>query len=107
MDTDSLYAATAEKELEDCIRPEMEAQWRQLGSKDCNKRIAKDVARRTDVNSNNFKFGSKDLNKLVLEKYGDDPLEKNRGVLDENVNNMSTDRGFRTGNHTFATYEQV
>ena len=27
MDTDSLYLALAEKELEDCIRPEMRAGW--------------------------------------------------------------------------------
>ena len=27
MDTDSLYLALAQKELEDCIRPEMRAEW--------------------------------------------------------------------------------
>ena len=27
MDTDSLYLALAEKELEDCTRPEMRAEW--------------------------------------------------------------------------------
>ena len=35
MDTDSLYVALAEKELEDCLRPEMEAEWKQLRSKGC------------------------------------------------------------------------
>ena len=30
MDTDSLYLARAEKELEDCIRPEMRAEWQRL-----------------------------------------------------------------------------
>ena len=35
MDTDSLYLALAEKELEDCIRPEMRAQWHRLRSNDC------------------------------------------------------------------------
>ena len=30
MDTDSLYLALAEKELEDCIRPEMRADWQKL-----------------------------------------------------------------------------
>ena len=35
MDTDSLYLALAEKELEDCIRPEMRAEWRRLRSNDC------------------------------------------------------------------------
>ena len=30
MDTDSLYLALAEKELEDCMRPEMRAEWQRL-----------------------------------------------------------------------------
>ena len=35
MDTDSLYLALAEKELEGCIRPEMGAEWQRLQSNDC------------------------------------------------------------------------
>ena len=35
MDTDSLYLALAEKELEDCIRPEMRAEWQRFRSIDC------------------------------------------------------------------------
>ena len=35
MDTDSLYLTLAEKELEDCIRPEMRAEWQSLRSNDC------------------------------------------------------------------------
>ena len=35
MDTDSLYFTLAEKELEDCIRPEMRAEWQRLRSNDC------------------------------------------------------------------------
>ena len=35
MDTDSLYLALAEKELEGCIRPEMGAEWQKLRSIDC------------------------------------------------------------------------
>ena len=35
MDTDSLYLALAEKKLEDCIRPEMRAEWQILRSNDC------------------------------------------------------------------------
>ena len=35
MDTDSLYLPLAEKELEDCIRPEMRAEWQRLRSNDC------------------------------------------------------------------------
>ena len=30
MDTDSLYLALAEKELEDCIKAEMRAEWQRL-----------------------------------------------------------------------------
>ena len=35
MDTDSLYLALAEKELEGCIRPGMRAGWQRLRSNDC------------------------------------------------------------------------
>ena len=35
MDTDSLYLALAEKELEDCIRSEMRAEWQRMQSNDC------------------------------------------------------------------------
>ena len=35
MDTDSLYLALAEKELEDCIIPEMRAEWQRLRSNYC------------------------------------------------------------------------
>ena len=35
MDTDSRYLALAEKELEDCIRPEIRAEWQMLLSNDC------------------------------------------------------------------------
>ena len=35
MDRDSLYLPLAEKELEDCIRPEMRAEWQRLRSNDC------------------------------------------------------------------------
>ena len=35
MDTDPLYLALAEKELEDCMRLEMRAEWQRLRSNDC------------------------------------------------------------------------
>ena len=35
MDTNSLYLALAGKELEDCIRPEMRAEWQKVRSNDC------------------------------------------------------------------------
>ena len=45
MDTDSLYLALAEKELEDYIRPEMRAEWQRLRSDDCvNSFTADDLA---------------------------------------------------------------
>ena len=59
------------------------------------------------VTSNELNFSSKDLNKRVLEQSGDGPLEKYRRVLDEKVNVTSNSRGFRTNNHSVATYEQV
>ena len=36
MDTDSQYLLLTVKELEDCIRPEMKAEWECLRSKDCS-----------------------------------------------------------------------
>ena len=60
-----------------------------------------------DVISNKPKFSSKGLNKQVLEQSGDGPLEKYRRVLKENVNVTSNNRGFRTNNHSVATYDQV
>ena len=35
MDTDSLYLDLVEKELEDCIKPEMKAEWQRLRSNNC------------------------------------------------------------------------
>ena len=148
MDSDSLYLALAEKEEEDCIRPEMRAKWQRLRSNnDCvdiftadalanfiprtccvkckqhDKRepgLFKEKFRCTemlclcsktyccyDVTSNKLKFSSKGLNNLVLEQSGDGPLEKYRRVLNETVNVTSNIRGFRTNNHSVATYEQV
>ena len=146
MDTDSLYLAVAEKELEDGIRPETRAEWQRLRSNCVDDLTADAVAiffPRTccvkhrqhdkrepglfrqefkcteilclcsktyccyDVTSNYFKFSSKGLKKRVLEQSGDGPLEKYRRVLNEKVNVISNNRGFRTNNHSVATYEQV
>ena len=60
-----------------------------------------------EVTSNKVKFSSKGLNKRVLEQSGGGPLEMYRRVLNEKVNVTSNHRGFRTNNHSFATYEQV
>ena len=147
MDTDSLYLALADKELEDCIRPEMRAEWQWLRSNDCVDNFTADAVAnffpRTccgkhkqhykrepgifkeefrctemlclcsktyccyDVTSNKLKFNRKCLNKRVLERSGDGPLEKYRRVLNEKVNVTSNNRGFRANNHSVATYEQV
>ena len=147
MDTNLLYLAFAEKELEDCIRTETRLEWQRLRSNDCvdsftandvanffpwtcfvkhkqhDKRepgLFKEESRCTemlclcsktycchDVTSNKLKFGNKGLNKRVLEQCGDGPLEKSRRVLNEMVNVTSNNRGFRTNNHSVATYEQV
>ena len=60
-----------------------------------------------DVTSNILKFSGKGVNKRVLEQSGDGPLEKYRRVLNEKVNVTSKNRGFRTNNHSVATYEKV
>ena len=43
MDTDSLYLALGENEQEDCIRPEMEAEWEHLRLRDCSDRFTADA----------------------------------------------------------------
>ena len=146
-DTDSLYLALAAKELQDCIRNEMRAEWQRLRSNDCvdnftadavanffprtcckkhkqhDKRepgLFKEEFRCTemlclcsktyccyDVTSIKLKFSSKCPNKRALEQNGDGPLEIYRRVLNEKVNVTSNNRGFRTNNHSVATYEQV
>ena len=147
MDTDSVYRALAEKELDDFIRPELRAEWPRLRSNDCVKSFAadavaiffprtscvkhkqhdkrvpglfKDEFRSTemlclctmtyccyDVTSNKPRFSSKGLNNHVLDQSGDGALEKYQRVWNEKVNVTSNNRGFRTNNHSVATYEQV
>ena len=57
----------------------------------------------TDKNT----FSSKGLNRRTLEESGAGPLEKYRCVLDEKTNVKSTNRGFRTIQHTVCTYKQT
>ena len=57
------------------------------------------------VSSNKLKLSSKGLNEGVQEQSGDGPLEKYRRVSNEKVNVTSNIRGFRTYNHSVATYE--
>ena len=144
VDTDSLYLVVAGKELEDCIRPELGAEWQRLRSNGCvdsftadavaiffprkccvkhkthDKRklgLLKEEIRCTEmlclcsktycchhVTSDNLKFSSKCLNKRVLERSGEIPLEKYRRVLNEKVSGTSKNRGFQTNNHFVANY---
>ena len=60
-----------------------------------------------DKQTNKYKFNSKNLNKRTLEDCGDGPMLKYRKVLEESVNVTSTNRGFRTIQHSVATYEQT
>ena len=147
MDTDSLYLALSEENLEDVIVPEKRAEWDQLRSKDCNDNFTANATDnffpRTccnihkkhdkrepglfkeefrcaemlclcsktyccyDKQTNKYKFSSKGLNKRTFEDCGDGPMSKYRKVLEEAVNVTSTNRGFRTIQHSVATYEQL
>ena len=61
-----------------------------------------------DKRTNKYKFSSTGLNKRALEECGDGgPMSKYRKVLEEAVNVTSTNRGFRTIQHSVATYEQT
>ena len=58
--------------------------------------------------TNKHKFSSKRLNKRTLEECGDGgPMSKYRKVLEKAVSVTSTNRGFRTIQHSVATYEQT
>ena len=60
-----------------------------------------------DVTSYKSKFSSEGLNKRVLEQSSEGALKKYRRVLNEKVNVTSSNRVFRTNNHSVDTYEQV
>ena len=148
MDTDPLYSALSEENLEDVILLEKISEWHHLLSKDCtdnftanatdnffprtcciahkkhDKRepgLFKEEFRCAEVlcicsktfccydnPTNQHKFSSKGLNKRTLEECGDGgPMSKYRKVLAEAVNITSTNRGFRTIQHSVATYEQT
>ena len=60
-----------------------------------------------DKHTNKHKFSCKGLNKRPLEDCGGGPTSKYRKVLEESVKLTSTNRGFRTTQHSVATYEQT
>ena len=57
--------------------------------------------------SNQLRFSSKGLQKWIPEHTGDDPPEKYRQVLDDIVSIKSTNRVFRTMDHSVATYVEI
>ena len=148
MDTDSLFLALSEENLEDVVLPEKRAEWNQIRSKDCTDNLTanatdnffprtccnvhKKLDKRepglfkaelryaemlclcsktycySDKQIFKHKFSSNGLNKRTLEECGDAGLmSKYRKVLEEAVNVTSTNRGFRTIQHSVATYEQT
>ena len=61
-----------------------------------------------DKQTNKHKFSSKGLNKRTLGECGDGgPMSKYLKVLEEAVNVSTTNRGFRTIQHSVATFEQT
>ena len=61
-----------------------------------------------DKETNKHTFSSKGLNKRTLEECGDGgPMPKYGKVLEEAVNVTSTNRVFRTIQHSVSTYEQT
>ena len=61
-----------------------------------------------DERTNKYKFSSKGLNRITLEECGDGTtMSKFRKVVEHAVNVTSTNRGFRTIQHSVATYEQT
>ena len=59
-----------------------------------------------DVVWNKFEFSRKSLNKRVLEQSGGGPWTRTAASWMEKLI-LRQQTGFRTNNHTFATYEQV
>ena len=53
-DTDSLYLALAEKQMEYCIRPEMRAEWQRFRSNDCVDSFTADALENFSQNTNNM-----------------------------------------------------
>ena len=60
-----------------------------------------------DRKSNKYKFSSKGLNKRTLEDCGYGAMSKYRKVVEEAINVTSTNIGFRTIQHSVATYERT
>ena len=147
MDTDSVYLALSEENLEYIILPEKKNEWEIERSWDCTDSFTANATCKFfrwtcftahkkhdkrepglfkegfrcsemlcfcsktyccyDRKSNKYKFSSNGLNKRTLEGCGDGPISKYGKVLQEAVKVTSTNRGFRTIQHSVATYEQA
>ena len=75
MDTDSLFLALVEKELEDCIRPEMRTDWQRLRSNDCVDSLIADAVVNSFLRSSRVKHKQHDKRAWPLQRrvqmYGD------------------------------------
>ena len=71
MDTNSLYLALAEKELEDGIRPEMRAEWQRLQSKDCVDSFTADAVGNFFPRTCCVKHKQHDKRETGVQMYGD------------------------------------
>ena len=147
MDSDFLYLALLEKNLEDILLTEKRNEWEAIRSRDCTDGFTANATSNFfpgtccgahkkhdlrepglfeeefrcsevlclcsktyccyDRKSNKYKFSSKGPNKRTLEDCGDGPMPKYRKALEEAVNVISINRGFRTRKHSVATYEQT
>ena len=79
---------------------------RNSGAQKCCVSVARPIVammlRRTSISS-----AAKGLNKRTFEDSGYGPMTKYQKVLIEQENVTSTNRGFRTKDHSIATYEQT
>ena len=140
MDTDSLYLALSDENLEDVILREKRAEWDQLRSKECTDdftanatdnffpRTSSNVHKKHDKREPGlFKEAFRCAEMLCLCSktyccYDKQTNRHNRHIgrvwqwwtnakiwqsLRKTVNTTSTNRGFRTIQHSFATYEQT
>ena len=105
--TDNFFLELAVMPTRNMVRKSRVSSKKSLDVQKCCVSVAKHsvvmISRLTD-----YKFSSRGLNKRTLEDSGDGgPMTKYRKKLEESVNVTSTNRGFRTIQHSVATYEQT
>ena len=119
MDTDSLYLALSEGNLEDIILPEKRNEWEAIRSRGCTDSFTANATsnffprtccgahKKHDKREPGLFKGEFRCSEMFLEDCGDGPMSKYRKVLEEAVNVTSTNRGFLTMKKSVATYEQT